>query len=289
MGGAMRRQKIGLVLSSGGERGLTYIGVIKVLEKYKIPIDIITGSSAGALIGGVYASGVPIEEIKKIAMKTRTRDLMNLIDFIKPGPGLIDGGKISRFISKILAKKNIEDFKIPFACVAADLLTGKKVVFKKGDAVTAIRASISFPGIFKPVEYKNSFLVDGGAADPLPIDVAVDMGADMIIAVDVTGHKVNIKKKKPKDIGKPTIRDAIFGTITIFSRQIIEYTLEKAIDKHVVLIRPNTEKIGWKSLVKPADAIKEGEIATEKEIENILKWIPKHEEEQKHPSGANLT
>ena len=123
--------KVGLVLSAGGAKGLTYIGVIKVLEKHNVPIHCITGASAGALIGGVYASGTSIEKIEEVALSVGYRDLAKLIDPIKPSIALIKGNKIIKFLSENLFQERIEDFKIPFACVATDIFTGKKVVFNK--------------------------------------------------------------------------------------------------------------------------------------------------------------
>ena len=272
MRGFMNELKVGLVLSAGGAKGLAHIGVIKVLEKNKIPIHCISGTSAGALIGGVYASGVSIDKIEEIVLSMNYKELAKLIDLTKPTTALIKGDKINQFILKKLHKQRIEDFKIPFAAVAADLLTSRKVILDKGDAVTAIRASGSLPGIFKPVRYKGMFLIDGGVVDPLPVDVAKDMGADVIIAVNLTGSsKINSKYfNKSKE---PNIVDTLLASIGIFERQIINLTLEKVKDKNMILIRPDVSKIGIRDFVKAKKAIKQGEIATEEKIDEILKVI----------------
>lgn len=268
-------QKLGLVLSAGGAKGLTFIGVIKVLEKYNIPIHCITGTSAGALIGGVYASGTNIKKIEEVALSTTYRKLTRLIDPTKPSIALIKGEKITKFISENLSKQKIEDFKIRFACVATDLFSGKKVVFDRGDALTAIRASICAPGILKPVVYKNMCLMDGGLVDPLPVDVAKDMGADVIVAVDV----VNIPKLKEKyadNLEGLKLTDILGISLTIFERHIVDLTLEKVVDRNVVMIRPDISKIkvmSFGSVKTTKNAIKMGEVATERKIDDILKLI----------------
>ena len=271
----MKKPKVGLVLSAGGAKGLAYIGVIKVLEAHGIPIHCVTGSSAGALIGGIYASGTSIKAMEKVALSIGYRDLAKLIDPIKPSVALIKGEKIMKFISNNLSQKKIEDFKIEFACVATDLFTGKKVVFFKGDALLAIRASISVPGVFKPVLYHGMCLVDGGLVDPLPVDVAKSMNANIIIAVNV----INIPRLNEKYAENPEnlkVKDVLTASLKIFERRIIDLTLEKVAEKKVVMIRPDVSKIsvsGFGSIKKMRDAIKKGERATERKIDEILDLI----------------
>ncbi len=267
--------KVGLVLSAGGAKGLTYIGVIKVLEKHNVPIHCITGASAGALIGGVYASGTSIEKIEEVALSVGYRDLAKLIDPIKPSIALIKGNKIIKFLSENLFQERIEDFKIPFACVATDIFTGKKVVFNEGDALTAIRASISAPGIFKPVLYKNMCLVDGGLVDPLPVDVAKDMSANIILAVDVIDIP-RLNEKYANNPEKLRVTDTLRASLKIFERRIIDLTLEKVADRNVVMIRPDVSEIrtiDFGSKKNTKNAIRKGVIATERKIDDILRLI----------------
>ena len=178
-------KKVGLVLGSGSAKGLSHIGVLKYLEEAEINIDFIAGSSIGAMIGGAYAAGISINEIEDIAIKT---DLASSVKYFLPTiskSGLISGLKVKEFLRNVVGDINIEDLKIPFAATATDIFTGQEIDFKNGNLVEAIRASISVPIIFQPVIYNDQILVDGGLANPLPINVACKMGADFIIAVNV--------------------------------------------------------------------------------------------------------
>ncbi len=166
--------KIGLALGSGAARGLAHIGILKAFEDRKIKPYAITGSSMGALIGGIYASGYPIEKIAEFYMSLDLSVFKRFVDFKISSSGLIGGEKIEELIASITGKRDIEDLDIKFKCVATDLLTGLEIVFDKGDLVKAIRASISFPAIFVPVYYDKMFLVDGGIKNPVPVDILPD-------------------------------------------------------------------------------------------------------------------
>jgi len=191
-------KKVGLVLGSGSAKGLSHIGVIKLLEEMDIKIDYIAGSSIGAMIGGAYAAGISVNEIEDIALKT---DLASSVKYFLPTiskSGLISGLKVKEFLRNVVGDIDIEDLKIPFVATATDIFTGQEIDFNKGNLVEAIRASISVPIIFQPVIYNNQILVDGGLANPLPINVACKMGADFIIAVNVMPSldKTNTGKRK---------------------------------------------------------------------------------------------
>ena len=184
-----KKKKVGLVLGSGGAKGLSHIGVIKLLEEMDVKIDFIAGSSIGALIGGAYASGLSIKEIEDIALES---DLTSTAKLFSPGfgkSGLVTGSKVQEFLTSILGNKNIEDLPIPFTAVATDIITGEEIHFNKGDLVEAIRASISIPIVFQPVILNNIVLVDGGLVNPVPINVVREMGADYIIAVNLQSSK----------------------------------------------------------------------------------------------------
>jgi len=191
-------KKVGLALGSGSAKGLSHIGVIKLLEEMDIKIDYIAGSSIGAMIGGAYAAGVSINEIEDIALKT---DLASSVKYFLPTiskSGLISGTKVTEFLRDIVGDIKIENLKIPFTATATDILTGQEVNFSKGRLVEAIRTSISVPIIFQPVIYDDKILVDGGLANPLPINVAREMGAEFIIAVNVMPSldRTNTGKRK---------------------------------------------------------------------------------------------
>ena len=213
---ASRRPRIGLVLSGGGARGAAHIGVLKVLEELRIPVDVITGTSMGAIVGGFYAAGSSPAEIEAMVNSLewseafrdrppledysfrRKEDSANyLIRFdagVREGKlalprGLIQGQNLNFILkSRLIHTATVTDFdrlRIPFRAVAADIETGEAVVLGTGDLAEAIRASMSIPGVFAPVELDGRLLVDGGIADNLPADVARSMGADILIAVNI--------------------------------------------------------------------------------------------------------
>ena len=180
----LKRPKIGLALGSGGAKGLAHIGVIKILEENNIPIDFIAGSSIGAMVGGFYAAAKDVKQMEKTALGTNWRIILSLID---PSlrQGLFYGEKVKNFIENHIDKIHFEDLKIPLSVVATDIKTGESVSINKGEVASAIRASISIPLVFKPVEREGKLLVDGGMSLPVPVEVARKMGAELIIAVNL--------------------------------------------------------------------------------------------------------
>ena len=186
--------KIGLALGSGGARGLAHIGVIKVLEKNNIPIDFIAGSSIGAMVGGFYAAGLDISKIEEIALETNWRRLFSLVDpHLKQG--LIGGEKVKVFIDDHIKGKRIEDCEIPFIAVATDLKTGDVAILNRGPLAEAIRASVSIPLVFRPAEIDGKMLADGGLSAPVPVEIVRQMGADIVIAVNLDKHYFDEKWK----------------------------------------------------------------------------------------------
>ena len=175
------------MLGGGAARGLAHIGVLKMLEKYKIPIDLVVGTSMGAMIGGAYAAGLNPKQIEEIACETNWLKVSQIL-FPKrlQLTGLLDGERVQDFLIALLGERRIEDLNIPFACVATDIVTGDEIVLNSGSVVNAIRASISFPFLFSPMKINGRLLVDGGVVNPLPTNIARNMGADKIIAVVAT-------------------------------------------------------------------------------------------------------
>ncbi len=223
--GAAARPRIGLVLSGGGARGLAHVGVLKVLEEHRVPVDAIAGTSMGAVIGGLYASGMTAAEIEALvstldwneAFRDRSpRRDMNfrrkqddrefLVRFplgVKSGDfrvprGLIQGQKLTQVLRRETNRvAGIDDFDrlpVPFRAVATDLETGERVVLAAGDLTEALRASMSAPGVFAPVELDGRLLVDGGLVENLPVDIAKEMEVDLVIAVDVGFQPVGRKE-----------------------------------------------------------------------------------------------
>lgn len=176
--------KVGLALGGGGARGWAHIGILNALEEADIKIDYVAGTSVGALVGAVYTTGA-LNQLANFANEITIDNLLPLVDVSFPNLGLIEGKRVYDLITEYLSDKNIEDAKIPFRCVATNFLLKKEVVFQSGSMVDAVRASISIPGIFVPFKQGNVYLVDGGVVNPVPVSVVEDMGAEVIIAVNL--------------------------------------------------------------------------------------------------------
>lgn len=178
-------KKLGLALGSGGARGVAHAGFLMALEEEGIKPDFIAGCSMGAVVGGVYASGVSPEKMYGIVKKIRRRDIVSINPAALTQMSLLRSGKVRDLLTENLAKKNIEDFPIKFSCVATDVLSGKMHIFDKGDATVAIQASSTIPAVFRPVRLEDKLLIDGGCVCRVPIKVVKEMGADVVVAVDV--------------------------------------------------------------------------------------------------------
>jgi NTE family protein len=175
--------KVGLALGSGAARGLAHIGVLKVLEEAKIPIDIITGTSMGAFIGAMYAAGVPVTQMEEVALELDWLSMARLLAPVVPTSGLTDGKKLLAFMAELLPARDFSDLRQSLAVTATDINTGEAIIIKQGDLLEALRASLAFPGIFSPVRFGQRFLVDGGLCKPIPTDVARSLGAEKVIGV----------------------------------------------------------------------------------------------------------
>ncbi len=198
--GAQENKKIALVLSSGAARGLAHIGVIKALQEKKTPINIIVGTSIGALIAACLAKNGSIVELEKMVLETDLKHLLKLADFnmallLK---GFVRGENVKEFLKRIISDIEFKDLAIPLAVVATDANTGEAVIIKEGSVIEAVRASISLPVVFTPVKLGDRFLIDGGIVNPVPVDVAKDMGAGFIIASNVIRNYRPHESKRKK-------------------------------------------------------------------------------------------
>lgn len=180
----MQSTKVGLALGGGGARGWAHIGMLRALEEADIKIDYLAGTSVGALIGAVYTTGA-LYRLENYAHEITIDNLLPLVDVSFPNLGLIEGKRVYDFIVEYLSDKNIQDAEIPFKCVATNFLLKEEVVFDSGSMVDAVRASISIPGIFVPFKQGDIYLVDGGVVNPVPVSVVKDMGAEIVIAVNL--------------------------------------------------------------------------------------------------------
>jgi len=180
-------RKIGLALSGGGARGLAHIGVLKVLEREGISVDFLAGTSMGGMVAAFYAAGLDATYLEQEALRmSRWRNLLPLVDRSLPGLGLVKGERVRDYLTSQLGEMTFDQIRIPLALVAVDLLGGEEMVLRSGLVADAVRATISLPGVFAPFPLDGRLLVDGGVLNNLPADVVREMGADIVIAVDVS-------------------------------------------------------------------------------------------------------
>ena len=258
--------KIAVVLGGGGSKGFAHIGVLKVLEAQNIPVHMIVGTSAGSLVGSLYASGKTAFELQEIALKM---DKDNVIDYdwkIWSG-GLIIGDKLENFINTNVKNTPIEKLKIPYYAVATNIATGEEIVFAKGNTGMAVRASCSVPAIFQPFKIGNTTYVDGGIVSPVAVDVARRNGADIVIAVDISG---GINRTVPDGM-----IDSLKKSVDIMYSKIAEYQIKNA----DVVIRPNMRNIGSTEREKFNEAIFEGEKAATLKLPELQKIIERLKKE----------
>jgi NTE family protein len=263
----IKRPKIGLALGSGGSKGLAHIGVIKILEKNNVPIDFIAGSSIGSLIGGFYAATKDISAIEELALSSSWHQLIELLLDPSLKRGLIKGEKVQDFIRKRIGHKNFSDLKIPFTAVTTDLVTGYTVTIKEGEILQAIRASISVPLVFEPVEMENWLLVDGGISEPVPVKTVREMGADLVIAVNLdvyffakdTNHITNLYKLSQR-------------ALNILRYHLAQHDIEGA-DLVIAPEIATADLIGWQDFIHSQKNILRGEEAMLKELHELQNLI----------------
>lgn len=253
------RLKIGLALGGGGPRGLAHIGVLKILKQNNIPIDLIAGTSTGALIGGMYALDKNIKKIEKIALNVNWRNFLSLVD-LTLYRGLIKGIKVKKFIENYTGNASFKDIKIPFLAIATDLETGETIFLNKGEISNAIRISISIPLIFKSIKLNNRILVDGGLSMPVPVQAVKSMGADIVIAVNLNTNCRGKNKNNNFNFYK-IINNSIY-----ILRSHLSFWNSKEAD---LIITPNLGKVGWGKFINPQSVILEGEKATKKIIKAL--------------------
>lgn len=222
-----KRPKIGLVLGSGGAKGLTQIGIVKTLIENNIPIDYIAGVSIGSVIGAYYSLYGNVEGLEQAIMKLSKRDVLKMIDFNSPKEG-VEGKKTVDFLIRLLGDKRFSDLQVPMKIVATCLENGEEIKFDSGKLHDAIRASISIPGFFKPIKMGEKHYLDGGIVNPTPIDVVREMGAEVIIAVDHTMSDYS----KIKDL---SAKEVLKRSFEITRTNITRLKMGK-VDKNVILI-----------------------------------------------------
>lgn len=252
--------KIALVLGAGASKGFAHIGVIKVLENNKIPVHMVVGTSAGSFVGSFYAYGFNAYQLQKIALEIKKTDI---VDLIFPDNGFIQGIKLETYVNKMLNNTVMEKLKIPFYAVATDIQTGEEIVFGKGNTGTAVRASCSIPGVFTPVKIGNKFYVDGGVVSPVAVDAAKKLGADVVIAVDISSDN---QSPPPQ-----TTIETLLQSVNIMYSKLSISQLAKA----DVVIKPKVGHISSYDFDKRHEAIMEGEKAALDALPKINEIISK--------------
>ncbi len=269
----MARKRVGLALSSGAARGLAHVGVLEVLEKNDIPIDLIAGTSIGAIAGAFYAAGKDISEIKKAVMNLNRRQMLALADFTIPTRGFIKGKKITEWLKSVIGGISFQDLKTPFACVATDISTGEEVVIKEGPVVAAVRASASMPVIFTPARWQGRYLVDGGLVNPIPVRILREMGADFIIAVSVVPY-LSDRVQPPDANGSPKPKEPNILSVVVRMMYIVGYQAALGgLREADITIAPGVAHIRPDNFNRARECILQGERAAQQAIPKIKRQL----------------
>jgi len=257
------KPKIALVLGGGAARGFAHVGVIRALEQEKIPIDMVIGTSVGSLIGAIYASDLSSFDLEWTAFQLEKEDLFDFgVMNAVTGMGFAKGDKLEAWVKGHIKTADIENLKLPFAAVATDLNWGYKVVLDKGSVARAIRASAAIPGVFQPVQHQGKILVDGGVVDNIPISVAKAKGADIVIAVDISGN-----------LGNPNITN-LLGVSLQATNIMFALNVEQSKKAADVLITPaGIGDVGMLDFTQKKRCMQAGIEATKLAVPTILKVI----------------
>lgn len=249
------RPRVGLVLGAGSAKGLAHIGVLQVLLENNIPFDFIVGSSMGAMIGAIYVCGADIYMLDKML---DYMDTSLFFDVQVPKMSFIAGKRIGSFINLLTKTKTFADIKLPLLVVATDLVSGQRVVLEEGLIAEAVRASIAVPGILSPVKKDAMILVDGAVLDRLPVEVARERGADVVIAVDVTFGEA-------KKVVINNALDVILTSLDLMQKQRFEYISPQA----DILVQPEVANYLSRDFDKSNELVKLGRKAAEEKLEEI--------------------
>ncbi|MCK5450985.1 MAG: patatin-like phospholipase family protein [Candidatus Omnitrophica bacterium] len=236
-----KKKKVGLVLGSGAARGLAHIGVIKALKEGNVHVDMIAGTSIGALVGACYAKKGEIADFEEVVLKTDWKQLLQLADLnlAVMFKGFVQGQKVKELLKTIIGDIEFKDLKIPLAVVATDVNTGEEVIIEKGSVAEAVRASISIPVVFMPTKFKDKFLVDGGIVNPVPVDVIKKMGATSIIVCNVI-QSLSERKAAKKQKNLKTKETKVVGEKIVSDKSVLFTALDNQINS---IIRENSGKM----------------------------------------------
>jgi NTE family protein len=260
--------KVAVVLGAGVSRGFAHVGVLKVLEAQKIPIHLIVGTSAGSVVGSIYASGIDAFHLQKMALAVQKDDV---VDLTIPDNGFVRGEKLENYVNKAVQNQTIERLRIPFLAVSTNIQTGEEIVFAMGNTGKAVRASCSIPGVFQPVRIGDKAYVDGGVVSPVAVDAAKKAGADIVIAVDISA---GVARAFPQGI-----LETILQSIDIMYAKIAAVQIRNA----DVVIRPRLSHINSSDFDRRNEAILEGEKAAAEALPQIQQVMNKLRREGRLP------
>ncbi|MDD5098976.1 MAG: patatin-like phospholipase family protein [Candidatus Colwellbacteria bacterium] len=261
-----KRKKIGLALGGGASKGLAHIGVIRALEEFQIPIDFIAGTSMGSLVGGWYAMERNIDSVETIISDLKRKDNILLTEIVrKNGKPILKDESILNIIDRRFGDFKIEDCEIPFCAVATDVKNGEEVLLKSGKMAPAIKASSAIPIVFDPVKIEDRLLIDGGFINPVPADVVRDMGADIVIAVDVSTHWFDLSSFPAGQIKWRNIYSVFDALISVLDYQISRGILKKA----DIVVKPSVLGFEWFDFRSAGNIIRAGYTETRKSMGDI--------------------
>ena len=241
-----KQAKIAVVLGAGASRGFAHIGVLKILETHRVPVHMVVGTSAGAFVGSLYAYGLSPYELQSIALGIQRDDVA---DYIIPDNGFIKGEKLENYVNYRVKFTPLDKLKIPFYAVATNIQNGEEMIFGRGNTGRAVRASCAIPGIFNPVIIGENMYVDGGVVSPVAVDAARRLGADVVIAVDISS---GVTPAAPSGT-----LETVMQSVDIMHNKMSVIQLKGA----DIVIRPKVAHIGSGDFTKRNEAIMEGEKA----------------------------
>lgn len=300
--------RIGLALGGGAARGWAHIGVIEALAEQGVRPQVVTGASIGALVGAALASG-KLTELKDWVVGLRRLDVLRLLDASLSG-GVIEGNRVMHAIQDIISDRNIEDLELPFGAVAADLHRGRTVWLREGSTIAAVRASCAMPGLFRPTRYRDAWLVDGGLVDPVPVTLCRMLGAEVVIAVNLSAYRnrlapgpsqpaadsvgetaaraaeersyldqlqqfvVGLFEKNDDDSERePALLDVVSSSINIMQERVTRSRL--AGDPPELEITPDVQEIGLMDFHRARLAVERGRRAVEQRADELRALVPK--------------